>query len=945
MNKSIYIKSIEASDIYSNNVRDKQIRNFEEYKGALPYSLELEKLLSLKGFNTFTKNKTRTKKEKEQSKQFTNDIINVEFSQSVISGKKLITKLKKKIEEIEEEQSKLVDENGQYIDEQEYKSLTKEIENKNSYINYIESELKGNKRNPKWKGVDRSKLREYLYMNGFTLTFPKWKKTEDGKSEIESEETIEYVFYKRSSAKSRTGKCLFIKKELYDTMINWSRLGLHKQMQQAEKIDLPALMSYESLISSSLEDTITIKPENILLVDDVKSIFKDRVNVVKPVTYIDDKGKKITKLDSITIDDYEIKNDIWDGQSLLQASYFKEGQSMMLLRNSFYKSAVFATNVQQFLRDKCPTDIEYEEWQIPDMFGNLIYTKDVHLITTPNSLKALKFAEFVGSKKEMYEHWKKFIEANNCRWGVVKHEKPSKLGTNEQGEVLQQTSYQLLNTLPAEFDDIKQLADYEIKYIEQLKNNDDIFAEHILKTANAVNSNKMMYELYQLNNDFAGTKMFRDFRKDVIRNYIKHVKKGHIRLAKSDNCVLLSDPIEYLYHAIGQYDTKNVKSIALHDNQVYCKLFDWDEELIGARHPHTSSSNYARFTNTYNKEIDTYLELSNNIIVINSIDIPVMDRLSGCDFDSDQIYVSNNKLLLESVDKVYGKYNVVVNGIEPEGVAEYRLTNKDACEIDKKLSESQRIIGEIVNAGQLAQSIYWNLKFENTDDATLQKILNYTDVVTTGSMLAIDMAKRFYKVDLKEEIERIKDELVKYMPTVVNDKNEELINKPLFFKTIEKKSNNNSKSKSKWGNAKYETSMDYLQLVIKKEYADRHKNVEVKSLLNEIKFRGYNQKQEEITIQFVNDYINKVKSIHTKYNNLEDDDDKMEEKYRLLADATEELNEAIGKRKMNNKTLYAIVKHSVEDGKCNSLIKLFNTLYNTKHNAFMSCFAQKSAKK
>ena len=39
MNKSIYIKSIEASDIYSNNVRDKQIRNFEEYKGALPYSL------------------------------------------------------------------------------------------------------------------------------------------------------------------------------------------------------------------------------------------------------------------------------------------------------------------------------------------------------------------------------------------------------------------------------------------------------------------------------------------------------------------------------------------------------------------------------------------------------------------------------------------------------------------------------------------------------------------------------------------------------------------------------------------------------------------------------------------------------------------------------------------------------------------------------------------
>lgn len=945
MNKSIYIKSIEASDIYSNNVRGRRIRNFEEYKGALPYSLELEKMLSLKDFDAFTKNKTRTKKEKEQSKLYTNDIINVEFSQKVISGRNLITKLTKKIDEIKEEQSKLVDENGEYIDKQEYKSLTKDIENKNNYIQLIESELKGNKRNPKWKGLNRSKLREKLYTEGFKLTFPKWKKTEDGKSEIESEETIEYVFYKRSSAKSRTGKCLFIKKSLHDTMINWSRLGLNKQMQQAKEIDLPALMSYESLISSSIEDTLTIKSENILLIDDVKSVFRDTVNVVKPVTYIDNEGKKITKLDSTTVDDHKIKNDIWDGQSLLEASYFKDGQSMMLLRNHMYKSAAFATNVQQFLKDKHPANIKFEEWQIKDMFGDLIYAKDVHLITTPNSLKALKFADYVGGKKKMYDHWKKFIEKDGCKFGVVKHEKTSKQGTNEQGEVLQQTSYQLLNTLPAKFDNVKQLADFEIKYIEQLKNNDEIFAEHILKTANAVNSNKIMYELYQLNNDFAGTKMFRDFRKDVIRNYVKHVKKGHLRIAKSDNCVLLGNPVEYLYHAIGQYDTDNIDSLALHDNQVYCTLFEPNEELVGARHPHTSSSNYARFTNIYNKEINAYFELSNNIIVINSAGTPIMDRLSGCDFDSDQIYVSNNTLLLELVDKVYGKCNVVVNGIEPEKSVEYRLTNKDACKIDNKLSESTKIIGEIVNLGQLAQSIYGNLKSKNKDDATLQKILKYTDVVTIASMLAIDMAKRFYKVNLKDEIERIKKELVEYMPVVVNDKNEELVAKPLFFKTIEKKSNNNSNNNTKWGNAKYETPMDYLQLVIKKEYADRHKNVEVESLLNDVKFRGYNQKQEEITIQFVNDYINKVKSIHTKYNNLEDDDDKMEEKYRLLSDATEELNEAIGKRKMNNKTLYAIVKHSVEDGKCNSLIKLFNTLFNTKHDAFMSCFAQKSAKK
>lgn len=944
MNKSIYIKSIEASDIYSNNVRGRRIRNFEEYKGALAYSLETEKLLSLKGFNTFKKNKTRTKKEKEQSKLYTNDIINVEFSQKVISGRSLITKLTKKIEETKEEQSKLVDENGKCIDEQEYKSLTNTIDDYNNYIQFIESELKGNKRNPKWKGLNRSKLREKLYTDGFKLTFPKWKKTDDGKFEIESEETIEYVFWKRSSAKSRTGRSLFIKKALYDTMINWSRLGLHEEMKKAEQIDLPALMSYESLISSSIEDKITIKTENILLISDVDSVFKDIVNVVKPVTYIDDEENKVTKLDSTTVEDYTIKNSIWDGQSLLESGYFKDGQSMMLLRNHMFKSAVFATHINKFLRDKCPDNIKFEEWQLEDMFGVPMYAKDVHLITTPNSLKALKFSNFVGSKKDMYEHWKEFIKNEGSKFGVVKHEKQSKLGTNEQGEILQQTSYQLLNTLPAKFQNVKELADYEIKYIDQLKNNDNTFAEYILKTANLVNSNKMMYELYQLNHDFAGTQMFRDFRKDVIRNYIKHVKKGHLKLAKSDNCVLLGNPYEMLLHSIGKFNTKNVKSIALHDNQVYTKLFDWEEELVGVRHPHTSSSNFARFTNTYNVDINTYFNLSNNIIVVNSIGKLLLDRLSGSDFDSDMIYASNNKLLVNLVDKVYGKCNVVVNGIEPEGVAEYRLTNEDCCKVDDKLSTSQRVIGEIVNTGQLAQSIYWNLKYQDEKDENLGNLIKHTDVVTVGSMLAIDMAKRFYKVDLKEEIERIKNELIEYMSTVVNDKNEKLIAKPLFFKTIEKKSNNNSNNKSKWGNTKYQTPMDYLQLVITSKYADRHKNVEVETLLNEVKFRGYNQKQEEITIQFVNDYINKVKSINAKYSDV-DDNDKLEEKYRLLSDVTEELKGAIGKRKMNNKTVYAIVKHAVEDGKCNSLTKLFNTLYNTKHDAFMSCFARKSAKK
>ncbi|MFG3610983.1 hypothetical protein [Rummeliibacillus stabekisii] len=937
-NKQVYIKSIEASDIYGVMVRGSKLKE-TEYNGMLPYSLESEKLKSMKGFNTFTKNKTRTKKEKEESKQFSNDIINVQFKQGVTSGKELIKKLQKKIDEYKVEMKKQVDSNKEYINEKEYKRIADCVERCENYKSFIVDDLKNNERNPKWKKLSRDQLREKLYTEGFKLTHENWiLKKVDGefKRVKESEETIEYVFYKRSSAKSRTGKCLFIKKELYEEMINWSRLGLHEAMKKAPTIDLPSLMSYESLVGSSIEDTLYINPDNIFIINDVDSKFKDKVNVVQSVTCIED-GNTKEKLDSITKDDYEIENSIWDGQSLLDISYFTDGTSMKLLRNHMFKSASFATDIQQFLKDNHPEDIEYDNWELYDMFGNKMFAKDIQLIITPNSLKALKFAKFLDvpedeQKKEMYQHWKKIVKNEGCVFGVVKHEKPSKLGFNEEGQILQQTSYQLLNTLPAMYTDIEELATFELKYIEQLKNNDDVFADYLLKTANAINSNQMMYELYKRNSDFAGTNLFRGFRAKTIFNYINHVKKGHLKLV-ADNCVLFGNPYEMLLHTIGKF--KEVKSIALHDNQVYTKLFDWNEELVGVRHPHTSSSNFAHFINAYNEKINTYFKLSKNIIVINSIGVPIMDRLSGSDFDSDTIYVSNSKQLVALVKKVYGKYNVVVNGIEIDEVAKYRLTFEDACKVDNKLAVSQRVIGEVVNLGQLAQSVYWNLKAKGEKEEVLNTVLKYTDLVTIFSMLAIDMAKRFYKIDLKAEIEKIKSALQEYMPTIKKD-NKVLKAEPNFFKLV--------KSQSKNANTGYITPMDHLQLIMSVKDADDHEVYELPDLLIEKEFRGYNRKQEELIVKSVNEYANKVANINAIFKGLNDEDVE-KDKFIQLNNAVDNLNNNLIKMKMTEETVYAIVFHVIKNKNCRSIMKLFNTLFKLQHDKFMNSFTQKNVKK
>src|SRR5690606_22418388 len=122
-----------------------------------------------------------------------------------------------------------------------------------------------------WHEVSSTELREMFYTNGFTLSFVD-KKT----GEITD---IDYVVYKRSSSKSRVGQCLFIRKDLYNTMINWSRMYL--PFKEEMKIDYPGLLASESLVGSAIEYTVKINPKNILIIDDVTSKFNQVCNVVK----------------------------------------------------------------------------------------------------------------------------------------------------------------------------------------------------------------------------------------------------------------------------------------------------------------------------------------------------------------------------------------------------------------------------------------------------------------------------------------------------------------------------------------------------------------------------------------------------------------------------------------------------------------------------------------
>ena len=450
------------------------------------------------------------------------------------------------------------------------------------YFAYEDGEYKVVKNIPILNNVDD--LRLELYKNGFICNGNK------------------YIRWKRSSGSARVGKCLFINEKLYKKIHKWEMCGLN--IKEGDETDLAALEAYISLTSSSIIDTLKIKPENILVIDDYDSVFKDDVIV----TY-NDSGRLKTCKDNI-----EISNSIWDGQSLIDSSLLPKGKSMALLRNLFFKSCCFNCNIQQFFKDYGITDIS-------QLNG---YTwaqniEEIKLITTPNSIKYLKFGSI--------DDWLSNIEED---FGIVKYDKK----THYFDGKMVQTHYQLLNTLQLTVDDVREFLKPTFDYIDLIKNDPAVLRYHIKYAIKdeftndpAVSKKDIIYKMLSINDRFAKTKIYNDFKKNsVVKPFINNLRKGHV-LVNGNYSTLCGNPIEMLLSSIGKFDGKSVIGVGC----IHSLRFNDGEDILGSRSPHVCQGNIWIAKNKRNKLVDKYFNLSNEIVVINSIGENLLQRLSGCD--------------------------------------------------------------------------------------------------------------------------------------------------------------------------------------------------------------------------------------------------------------------------------------------------------------------------
>ena len=409
--------------------------------------------------------------------------------------------------------------------EDEKKRLNKMIKNaandtERKKLEKVVAKIEGNKE--KYAPKKRGEIREQFYEEGVSITYTTKKK--DGS--IKSSQTIRYRMLYRTSAKAKSGQVIFINEKLYDKAYDWLTMGLGDKMPKNDA-KIVEMSAYAPLTTSTIVDTIHIPVEDILILKDQDSFFKTIANVVYAEEYEKKSGKKTVKSKKCLVkqEEREVKNTLWDGMGIIESSYLPQSiNGMALLRQHMFKMCGFRGHIQKFFVDWCyENGHDYYTYQVPDMFGNMHYVKDIKIITTDNAIKWRKFIDIMGgTPAKAYDYWMDRIKADGEIWGIVKTDHKSKLGD------LQQMSYQMINTLPCGRDDVRNIADNSISYVEKLKTDGAEFEKFLRKNANAVNHYEMLADLYSHNPDFADSTWFRHEKKKIISEYVFRLRTGKI---------------------------------------------------------------------------------------------------------------------------------------------------------------------------------------------------------------------------------------------------------------------------------------------------------------------------------------------------------------------------------------------------------------------------------
>jgi hypothetical protein len=569
---------------------------------------------------------------------------------------------------------------------------------------------------------------------------------------------IEYCFFKRGASKARTANVIFVKKEYYNNLFNPCLLGLH--FVENEKYDITSMQAYISLIMSGIIDTIKIQKDEILIINDIMSpSFLAKQSLTKM-----NENNEVKQY----IDTYEVSNNITDGQVLLDESLFignvLSTATTALLRNDFFKGNACRTKLQQFWNGE----------RVWDMYRGWMDSKKIKLVITPSACKYLKFANQFNNEEKCFLDW---LDKIPTTFGIVKVDH---IGNYEYSNRL---SYQMLNSMDFNKEEVKILVQDELDYLKLLKDNTlktNLEIKKMTKDNKKINReerNKMTYflnlvmnnndnddilstgdmisDLLNVNSNFRYTTKFKEWKSKQIQDYINTLRLGKIRIKNSLYAIMVSCPYEMLVATTKENNIIN--ECILGGWEIYCPRFKDGENLMQIRNPQVNAGNIASVVNKYHEEYKLFgywkddKPQFNFVVFVNSWNVDNMNRLQGCDWDVDSCYLTNNKLLSQKAQENQ-IWETPTNGIKGnKGLRIYN--NKSLADLDNYLGGSTMSIGKIINKSAIFNAYMYHAINNNYSQEYINACYNASSTLSSFSQIAIDMAKKnFEGLSLSKEM-------------------------------------------------------------------------------------------------------------------------------------------------------------------------------------------------
>jgi hypothetical protein len=464
---------------------------------------------------------------------------------------------------------------------------------------------------PDYMGLIIDKIKDFNHANkyGFTITYGnKCKKT-----------------YRRllgTNGGVKNSTVIYVSTEIYDEV--------NKRLNNGRKMDVPAvpakLESYKALTCSG---SIPVSdPDGVLVVNDCETHFKSDIIRIddkqegEPVlTYEKDQDVDLVDSDGYGLIDKDLSLK-WH-QELLEEGIC----SGFCIRNSWCKGMVFTFPYKEFAKDVAHKNMVKDAW------GNSVDINKVQLILTTSMLKLW----------DSYDSWKDYYDnckANHYTFSVTKC-CPNKL-ENERN-----LNYQFLQSYRLNDDELNELLKPTIDEIHDVLGGDYrksiLFLKGMFLSDDNVENidydfaKALMVDKRMINDPFVKSKIHQ-----MIKKRINEAKIGTIK-CHANFSIISGDPYSLCQSIFDMKVTGLLKA-----GEAYNKY--WIDEnadkVVCFRAPMTCHNNIRILHMANTKDMQYWYRYMTTCTILNSWDTTT-HALNGADKDSDQVLLTNNKILLE----------------------------------------------------------------------------------------------------------------------------------------------------------------------------------------------------------------------------------------------------------------------------------------------------------